>query len=650
MGRFLKETEKEEIFNDYKNYISVRKLAKKYHTNCYAIGDVLLEKGIDIHDPNKTVGVGGKPLGYWDIKENNENAAKICRNKSEFSKKFSSAYRHASKNGWLDEYSEKYFSSEPKFLSYEEEVHVVYVYEIQSKKAVYVGRTSDLKRRDRAHRDKKQNDSLYQFCFNNNVEIPKPIILDEYLTAKESQEKEDIWVKEYLNNGWTVINKAKTGVNIGSLGAIPRKWTYETCKLVAKNCINKEDFKKKYPGAYNASRTNKWINEYFPFNSKRENGCFDTLENCKAACSKFKTILEIREKYPFLYQKISKNKWTEEIRKFIGETKEEKYKFRLEKKDNITYLNFNKTSFCPKNKMNDDEISFFNLINHPEFDCKAIIDKKSIFGKLFFVRVDKVKTVFLLVNVKNNGVWFSNTKNSTFSQILNFCENYGYRLITIYDTEFKNKKEIIKNKIYYFLGINKHFAIQSIYGRNCIIKNIYKSDAKDFLDKYHIQGFTPSSVYLGAFYNEILVAVMTFKNGGINREGWELNRFATNPLYNYCGVGGKLFKYFLKEYNPNKVVSFADRRWGIQEKNIYSQNNFIIKHITALSYAYFNRFEKNVSTLYHKLLFNKNSILKKYGTHYNINKKMTESEMMKILGYDRIYDCGLIKYVWENKK
>jgi hypothetical protein len=27
---------------------------------------------------------------------------------------------------------------------------------------------------------------------------------------------------------------------------------------------------------------------------------------------------------------------------------------------------------------------------------------------------------------------------------------------------------------------------------------------------------------------------------------------------------------------------------------------------------------------------------------------MTETEMVKELGYDRIWDCGLIKYVWYN--
>ena len=28
---------------------------------------------------------------------------------------------------------------------------------------------------------------------------------------------------------------------------------------------------------------------------------------------------------------------------------------------------------------------------------------------------------------------------------------------------------------------------------------------------------------------------------------------------------------------------------------------------------------------------------------------MTELEMARALGYDRIWDCGLFKYVWEKK-
>lgn len=32
----------------------------------------------------------------------------------------------------------------------------------------------------------------------------------------------------------------------------------------------------------------------------------------------------------------------------------------------------------------------------------------------------------------------------------------------------------------------------------------------------------------------------------------------------------------------------------------------------------------------------------------HLNPTMTEHEMAKELGYDRIWDCGLLKYVWKN--
>lgn len=35
---------------------------------------------------------------------------------------------------------------------------------------------------------------------------------------------------------------------------------------------------------------------------------------------------------------------------------------------------------------------------------------------------------------------------------------------------------------------------------------------------------------------------------------------------------------------------------------------------------------------------------------YEFPMTMTEAEMTKELGYDRIWDCGLFKYVWRNEQ
>ena len=49
---------------------------------------------------------------------------------------------------------------------------------------------------------------------------------------------------------------------------------------------------------------------------------------------------------------------------------------------------------------------------------------------------------------------------------------------------------------------------------------------------------------------------------------------------------------------------------------------------------------------WHKFGFRKKILLKKYPN--NLTENMTETEMVKILGYDKIWDCGLIKYIWIN--
>ena len=93
-----------------------------------------------------------------------------------------------------------------------------------------------------------------------------------------------------------------------------------------------------------------------------------------------------------------------------------------------------------------------------------------------------------------------------------------------------------------------------------------------------------------------------------------------------------------------KIKSFADRRWTInEENNLYKQLGFKFVSYTNPDYKYYNT---NVDKYkrWHKFGFRKQILLKKYPD--KLDKNMTDKEMVKALGYDRIWDCGLIKYVW----
>lgn len=221
------------------------------------------------------------------------------------------------------------------------------------------------------------------------------------------------------------------------------------------------------------------------------------------------------------------------------------------------------------------------------------------------------------------------------------CKNKGINLIHIFEDEYINNKEIVLSKISHLLKCDNYN--KKISGRKCIINEIEKDDAKKFLDKFHIQGFSKSTLYLGCFFNNELIGVMTFlKNGN---DSYTLSRFATNINYTCRGVGGKLFKYFISKYNPHKVISFADRRWTINEKeNLYTKLGFKFEYYTKPDYRYYNPHIEKYKRI-HKFNFRKKELNRKYGLDMNL----TENEMAKILGYDKIWDCGLIKYVFENE-
>jgi hypothetical protein len=217
------------------------------------------------------------------------------------------------------------------------------------------------------------------------------------------------------------------------------------------------------------------------------------------------------------------------------------------------------------------------------------------------------------------------------------CNKKGVSLIHIFEDEYKNKKDIVLSKIRHLIKCDNQ---PKIHGRKCEVCQITYQESKGFLDANHIQGSQKATIYLGAKYNNELVGVMTFVK--IKDDEWELNRFATDIKYICQGVGGKLFSYFIKNYNPQIVKSFADRRWTINEtNNLYTKLGFVLKETLKPDYRYvIDGYYDRI----HKFNFRKGTLHKKYG----FDLTMTENEMAEQLKAYKIWDCGLYKYVWQN--
>lgn len=212
----------------------------------------------------------------------------------------------------------------------------------------------------------------------------------------------------------------------------------------------------------------------------------------------------------------------------------------------------------------------------------------------------------------------------------------GIFLMHIFEDEYLNNRELIINKIKYILKIDAP-DMRTIRASKCIIKEIEALEKNIFLNDYHIQGQDVAIIKYGAYYNDELIAVMTFNKN--MQFDWTLNRFAIKHGIKSHGIFGRVLKFAANEHKMKKVVSYGDRRSVNPNKNIYLSNNFELASISDPTYFYIDI--RNLRRM-HKSNWRKENIIARY-PHFK-DKNMSETEMMIELGYDRIWNCGYLRY------
>lgn len=214
------------------------------------------------------------------------------------------------------------------------------------------------------------------------------------------------------------------------------------------------------------------------------------------------------------------------------------------------------------------------------------------------------------------------------------CYEKHIQLLTIFEDEWIHTPHIVKNIINHRIGR----AEKGVGARKLAVRFADSKETNDFLNRYHLQGDKPGkNVNVGAYHGNELVAVMTFSSDR-NNQYTELSRFATNNK-TYAGVASRLLMYYIKEYDPVEIVSFADLRWS--NGNLYETIGFSLDKIIDPDYSYVVNGRK-----IHKSNFRKSNIKKKFDV--NIEGK-TERQLMEELNIPRIWDCGKARYVWRKK-
>ena len=178
--------------------------------------------------------------------------------------------------------------------------------------------------------------------------------------------------------------------------------------------------------------------------------------------------------------------------------------------------------------------------------------------------------------------------NNHFQDFSNKINIQNQRIIHLWEDVYLSKTDLVNSRILTMLG-----SFTRLHARHCFIERIDKLTADKFLKINHLQGSVNAKFkyglflkpqYVERFFGTVvcgdtdngikspqpkLIAVATFSGARTMKIGeragtrsFELIRFAT--LQNYVVVGGmdKLLKAFIKEHQPDDIMSYADRDWS----------------------------------------------------------------------------------------
>jgi len=246
----------------------------------------------------------------------------------------------------------------------------------------------------------------------------------------------------------------------------------------------------------------------------------------------------------------------------------------------------------------------------------------------------------LMIGIEYCGLYWHNENSPTprdktyhFNKMKK-ANNDNIRLITIFEDEWKNRNKQVKN----FLKSILNYYSNKIFARKCECKIITKEMANTFIEENHIQGSGKTQLSIGLFYSNELVGVIT---GGQHHRDSDssvlvLNRLAFKDGWQVTGGASKLFNFFKNEAFKNgysKIISWSDNRWS--EGNVYKKIGFTLEQELSPDYSY----------VFGQKRIPKQSLQKKDLIKLGA-QGLTELEMSKFLGYNRIWDCGKKRWIF----
>jgi len=243
------------------------------------------------------------------------------------------------------------------------------------------------------------------------------------------------------------------------------------------------------------------------------------------------------------------------------------------------------------------------------------------------------------IAIEMNGVYWhhedvDHITRSYHNEKFKMCEQMGIQLLTVFSNFWHSKKEIVKEIIKNKLGLNS----KTYYARKLTVKSVPTADSKEFLNKYHVQGYTPATYRYGLYLGDMLVALTTFSKprvgmGKASSDSIELVRYASK--HRVTGGVSKILKHFINKHKPSLIISYSDNEWSTG--NVYNVVGFTLAREIPPSYWYLKPREEK---LVHRYNFANHKLVEQ-----GHDPSFTEREITKSMGLLKLWDCG--KRRWE---
>ena len=214
------------------------------------------------------------------------------------------------------------------------------------------------------------------------------------------------------------------------------------------------------------------------------------------------------------------------------------------------------------------------------------------------------------------------------------CRDRGIQLITIWEDEWRDKRELVKKMLAHKLGVS---GDTRTFARKTTVVQLESSVAREFCDTHHIQGAANGSTYLGLEDKAgELVAVSVWRK---NKDVLYLERYCTSTTV--VGGMGKLLKAgksWARDNSCYKIVTFADHQ--VSDGNLYETLGFTKDKELSPDYKYVIDGQRK-----HKFGYR----LKRFQSDPQLlyREGYTETQLAQLNGLERVWDCGKTRYVME---